>query len=49
MSIPFSGTLTRSGGVTAAIAKQLKKVSLQPVKQVAIKFDPFHDKIEETR
>ncbi|XP_014287706.1 large ribosomal subunit protein mL53 [Halyomorpha halys] len=49
MSIPFQGTLKRSGGVSAAIVKQLKSLTLKPVNKVSIKFDPFHHKIEETR
>ncbi|KAL1123206.1 hypothetical protein AAG570_002293 [Ranatra chinensis] len=49
MSITFSGTLSRSGGVTAAIAKQLKSVNLKPVNKVVFKFDPFHEKVEQTR
>ncbi|KAF6214001.1 hypothetical protein GE061_011730 [Apolygus lucorum] len=49
MSIPFSGVLGLSGGLTAAIAKQVKSVNLKPVKRVVFKFDPFHDSVEQTR
>lgn len=49
MSIPFSGTISKSGGLTSAISKQLRSVTLKPVKKVQIKFDPFHPKVEQTR
>ncbi|CAH1405258.1 unnamed protein product [Nezara viridula] len=49
MSVPFQGVLKRSGGITAAIAKQLRTLTLKPVNKVSIKFDPFHHKIEQTR
>ncbi|XP_073992916.1 mitochondrial ribosomal protein L53 [Rhodnius prolixus] len=49
MSIPFSGTLKSSGGLTAAIYKQVKSVTLKPLNRIVIKFDPFHEKIEQTR
>ncbi|KAK9504778.1 hypothetical protein O3M35_008966 [Rhynocoris fuscipes] len=49
MSIPFSGTIKLSGGLPAAIYKQLKSVTLKPVKRVQFKFDPFHEKVEQTR
>lgn len=49
MSIPFSGTFTKSGGLFSAISKQVKLVNLKPVKKVLFKFDPFHDKAAETR
>ncbi|KAI8438663.1 hypothetical protein MSG28_011085 [Choristoneura fumiferana] len=41
MSIPFSGTLRRSGGVVSAIGKQLKAVNLKAAKRITVKFDPF--------
>lgn len=49
MSIPFSGTLTRSAGIYSAIGKQLKSVSLKPVKQVVFRFDPFHQNVKTIR
>uniref|UniRef100_A0A023FA81 Large ribosomal subunit protein mL53 n=1 Tax=Triatoma infestans TaxID=30076 RepID=A0A023FA81_TRIIF len=49
MSIPFSGTVKLSGGLSAAIYKQVKSVTLKPVKRIVFKFDPFHEKTEQTR
>ncbi|XP_076765534.1 mitochondrial ribosomal protein L53 [Xylocopa sonorina] len=49
MSIPFTGTHTRSHGVISAIIKQLKTINLKPVQSINIKFDPFHDKALEIR
>lgn len=42
MSIYYSGTFSRSGGILSAINKQLKLVNLKPVKKIEIQFDPFH-------
>lgn len=41
MSLPFSGTKTKSSGVVSAIRKQLLQLDLKPVKRVLVKFDPF--------
>lgn len=49
MSVPFSGTFTRSGGVLSAIAKQIKLLNLKAVKRVTVKFDPFHENANNTR
>lgn len=49
MSVPFSGTFTRSGGIFAAIAKQIKMLNLKAVNRVTVKFDPFHEKANITR
>ncbi|XP_043262760.1 39S ribosomal protein L53, mitochondrial [Colletes gigas] len=49
MSLPFSGAHTRSKGVISAIAKQLRTLSLKPVKSIQIKFDPFHENALQTR
>ncbi|KAG7198080.1 hypothetical protein KM043_018248 [Ampulex compressa] len=49
MSIPFSGTRTRSKGIISAIAKQLRILNLKPVKRVVVQFDPFHEQAKETR
>lgn len=49
MSIPFSGVLTRSGGVLAAVGKQIKLLNFRGVKKITIKFDPFHEKAAPTR
>lgn len=49
MSISYSGTFTRSGGIVAAIGKQMKLVNLKPLKSINIKFDPFHENAQQTR
>ncbi|XP_021931324.1 39S ribosomal protein L53, mitochondrial [Zootermopsis nevadensis] len=49
MSVPFSGTLKRSAGISSAIAKQLRFVNLKPLKKVIVKFDPFDKNVTETR
>lgn len=49
MSIPFSGTLTRSGGILPAIGKQIKLLNLKGVKRVTISFDPFHENAQTVR
>lgn len=49
MSIPFSGTFRRSGGVVSAIGKQLKAVNLKAAKRITVKFDPFGDNVTHTR
>ncbi|KPI94967.1 PREDICTED: 39S ribosomal protein L53, mitochondrial [Papilio xuthus] len=49
MSIPYSGTVRRSGGVVSAIAKQLRGVNLKAAKRITVKFDPFSDNVGHTR
>lgn len=49
MSIKASGSFTRSGGVFAAIAKQIKLINFRGVKRVTVKFDPFDEKANTTR
>ncbi|XP_046824844.1 uncharacterized protein LOC124426779 [Vespa crabro] len=49
MSIPFSGSRSRSGGVISAIAKQLKEINLKLVNRIIVQFDPFHENVTETR
>lgn len=49
MSIPYSGTLRRSGGVVSAIGKQLRGVNLKAAKRITVKFDPFGDNVTHTR
>jgi large subunit ribosomal protein L53 len=49
MSIKYSGTFTRSGGLISAIIKQAKIVNLKAVKRVTVKFDPFHPSSGHTR
>ncbi|VVC36974.1 Ribosomal protein L53, mitochondrial [Cinara cedri] len=41
MSLPFSGSKSKSTGVVSAIKKQSLLLNLKPVKKVLIKFDPF--------
>lgn len=48
MSIPYSGRIG-FGGYWGAISKQLKVLSLKPVKKVVFKFDPFLAEAKETR
>lgn len=43
MALKYTGTGTRSGGIFQAIAKQVKTISLEPVKKITFKFDPFGD------
>ncbi|CAH2236316.1 39S ribosomal protein L53, mitochondrial [Pararge aegeria] len=49
MSIPYSGTIRRSGGVVSAIGKQLRAVNLKAAKRITVKFDPFGDNVVHTR
>lgn len=49
MSIPFTGQLSKSAGAIAAIAKQLKYMSLQPVSKITFQFDPFGQNAKMTR
>lgn len=42
MSIVYSGSFAKSGGLLQAIAKQLKLLNLKPVKKIQVQFDPFH-------
>ncbi|XP_068085656.1 large ribosomal subunit protein mL53 isoform X2 [Anabrus simplex] len=49
MSIPFSGTFTRSAGLISAIAKQLRSITLKPIKKLTITFDPFDSNGNHTR
>ncbi|KAF5303578.1 hypothetical protein FQR65_LT08179 [Abscondita terminalis] len=49
MSIYYSGTFKRSGGLISAITKQLKLVNLKPVKKIQVQFDPFHPKAQTAR
>ncbi|XP_049872925.1 39S ribosomal protein L53, mitochondrial [Pectinophora gossypiella] len=49
MSIPYSGTIRRSGGVVSAIGKQLKNINLKAAKRITVKFDPFSDNVTHTR
>ncbi|XP_071546770.1 large ribosomal subunit protein mL53 [Panulirus ornatus] len=45
MALPYTrvGTFTRSGGVFAALGKQVKLLNLQPVKKIVFTFDPFSE------
>ncbi|XP_072940823.1 uncharacterized protein mRpL53 [Epargyreus clarus] len=49
MAVPYSGTIRRSGGVLAAIGKQLKSVNLKAAKRITVTFDPFSDNVAHTR
>lgn len=49
MSVPFAGTLTRSGGIFAAVAKQIKMINFKGVKRVTVKFDPFDEQAHTAR
>ncbi|EDW35698.1 GL17398 [Drosophila persimilis] len=49
MSVPFSGTLRRSGGIVSAIGKQLKSINLKGVKRITLQFDPFAENVKSTR
>ncbi|XP_050425031.1 uncharacterized protein LOC126836073 [Adelges cooleyi] len=41
MSLPFSGSKSKSAGVFSAIRKQTQLLNLKPAKKVLVKFDPF--------
>ncbi|NP_001177976.1 39S ribosomal protein L53, mitochondrial [Nasonia vitripennis] len=49
MSISFSGCRSRSGGLISAIAKQIKLINLKPLVKITVRFDPFYEKVSETR
>uniref|UniRef100_A0A0K8TSA9 Large ribosomal subunit protein mL53 n=1 Tax=Tabanus bromius TaxID=304241 RepID=A0A0K8TSA9_TABBR len=49
MSIPFSGTFRRSGGVVSAIGKQLKQINLKSVDRITFTFDPFKENVRSIR
>lgn len=49
MSIPFSGTASRSGGVISAIIKELSRFSLLPCEKITVQFNPFHEKAKDVR
>ncbi|XP_071639156.1 mitochondrial ribosomal protein L53 [Temnothorax longispinosus] len=49
MSIHFSGSLSRSGGLMSAIIKQLKQLNLMPVNKIDVRFDPFDRQSKHTR
>lgn len=49
MSIAYSGSWKRSGGLISAIVKNIKLVNLKGVKRVTISFDPFAENVKSTR
>ena len=49
MSIKFSGRFSRSGGVVAALAKQIRLMNFRAVKKVTVAFDPFQENVKSTR
>ncbi|KAK5644084.1 hypothetical protein RI129_007929 [Pyrocoelia pectoralis] len=42
MSIYYTGSFKKSGGLLSAITKQLNQINLKPVKKIQVQFDPFH-------
>ncbi|XP_059618498.1 large ribosomal subunit protein mL53 [Phlebotomus argentipes] len=44
-----SGTITRSGGIFSAIAKQSKLINIKPVNRITFTFDPFNKRSTEVR
>lgn len=49
MSVPFSGSFTRSAGIVSARAKAIKAMNLKACKRITVTFDPFHEKSASTR
>lgn len=49
MSIPATGSLSRSGGLISAVAKNIRLLNLKGVKRVSLTFDPFHEHASATR
>lgn len=49
MSLPFSGSKSKSAGLVSAIRKQLFLLNLKPVKRVFVKYDPFTQNAVTTR
>lgn len=49
MSIPTTGSLSRSGGILAAIAKNVRLMNLKAVKRISVSFDPFGANVKHTR
>lgn len=49
MSIRVTGSLSRSGGLMSAIAKNVRLLNLKGVKRITVSFDPFAENVKETR
>lgn len=49
MSIPYSGTVSRSAGLLAAVGKQVKLINLRAAKRITVTFDPFSENVVPTR
>ena len=49
MSLPVTGSLSRSAGLISAIAKNLRLLNLKAAKRITISFDPFGQNVKETR
>lgn len=49
MSIRVTGSLTRSGGLISAIAKNVRLLNLKAAKRITISFDPFGENVKHTR
>jgi hypothetical protein len=49
MSIKFSGRFSRSGGIVAALAKQIRLMNFRAAKKITVAFDPFDENVKPTR
>ncbi|XP_042887360.1 39S ribosomal protein L53, mitochondrial-like [Penaeus japonicus] len=51
MALPYtvSGTLSRSAGLVAAIAKQSKILNFKPAKKIEFSFDPLRERVVSAR
>lgn len=41
-SFKFTGSLSRSDGLKSAIEKNVRLLSLKPIKRITLSYDPFH-------
>lgn len=44
-----TGSMSRSGGLMSAIAKNLKLMNLKAAKRITVTFDPFHPNARQAR
>ncbi|XP_031618560.1 uncharacterized protein LOC116337803 [Contarinia nasturtii] len=49
MSLPATGSLSRSAGLISAIAKNVRLLNLKAVKRITVSFDPFVENVKQTR
>lgn len=49
MSLPRTGSLSRSAGLISAVAKNLRLLNLKAVKRITVSFDPLGENVKETR